>query len=204
MIAPELEHKLTSELHPNESLVWAGTPNGYPSNMIKLCIFFGVLPVILAAPLVYALSTGDRSIFETMNFTINGEQVDADTPDSTLREGVVTIGFILFFLIAGTAYWIRMRMREVYALTQTRAIIIKCYPFRRLASFPFHSLTRVERNGNNKIGTVMLFAEKPDLFERLLNFYGHQPNSFMKVENPIEVESLVMKSISSSKESAQQ
>lgn len=175
-----------------EEVLWSGAPQRLPVGFLVWLAFFTVLfSGFFIAPLGYALLTGDGSVFDSYNFSVNGQRITSETPSAFLRAPFVTMLVMMFVFVAFGLGWLLSKMREIYGITNKRIVILSRFPQRRIASLNPTQLRVIERRGGEKIGTISFVGSKHGLVDKVLALYRIRLHSFTNIENPKSVEALI-------------
>ena len=178
-----------------EDVIWSGRPQ----RVSRVALYYGLFAVgligLLALPLAQAALTGDMSVFENVNFTVNGEKLTRETPISIVYSTLVMLAGMCAFFVAVAVFWVVASRRKLFALTDRRAVIRNSFPVSKVSSIPLGNIFVVERSGGPNVGTIILFPARPTLISRIMNLYQIPTNSFSNIENPQAVEALILNAI---------
>ncbi|PQA88660.1 hypothetical protein [Hyphococcus luteus] len=193
------EDDLKDVLLPDEHVLWTGRPQRV--SRIALCygLFAVVLICVVAAPLAQAALTGDMSIFESVNFTVNGEKLTQETPISDVYTSLIMIAVIFVTVVSAAILWALSSRRKSFALTDKRAIIKSHFPVSKASSIPLKNIFVVERSGGKRIGIIKLFPTDPNLLSRIMSLYQIPANSFSNIENPQVTEATILSAVAQSR-----
>jgi len=178
-----------------EKVLWSGRPQLVSRVAITYGLFALVLISVLSLPLVHTAMTGDMSVFEQINFTINEEKVTAETPISVIYSTLMMLAFMVVIFGGATALWMVSSLRKSFWLTNLRAIIKKDFPLAKTTSINLANTFVVQRTGRRAIGTVTLFPTQPGFLSRLMALYQVPANSLTNIENPHDIEILILNTI---------
>ena len=193
MIADDVKHLFAKELRNNETLLWADKPRRIPREPVWLgALFIVPFVIFMIAPLAYAIFSGDRSIFDNYSFSINGERVDPETPTSTLWLAFIGISITVAIMVAFLAGYAYVQLREVYAITNQRAIIYSRFPTSRVVTVNPSFVSQIERSGNDQIGTLKFFDSRPGIVQRFMELYRVRLNAFSNISKPRDVEQILV------------
>ena len=192
MIAKDAQSLVSKELFPAEELLWADRPRSAPKGIFLFLAFIIIfLGGFFIGPLGYALVTQDMSFFDGYNFSINGRQVTSETPISTLWPAFVSSLAMLTIFIAYALSWLVVRMRDVYAITGGRGIIVTRFFGRRVSSINFALFPIIERSGGEKIGSLTFTGAEHGIVDKFLSLYRVRLNRFTNIRKPQAVEALI-------------
>ena len=187
-----VQARITPELREGETLLWADKPNRLPISIASIFLMlFSFIWLSVVLLIIFGVLT---SIQVADNDIIPPGLV------TELAKPLVALAFYvpLFFLLVGLMLLfssIRLLISplfQVYAITDQRGIIASnLYP-RRIISITEHGFARVERTGNDKIGTLEI-ADKQNRRDLRTAMYQVQLDSFQKIKNPKAVEALIHK-----------
>ncbi|NOX83697.1 MAG: hypothetical protein GXP06_12080 [Alphaproteobacteria bacterium] len=178
-----------------EKVLWSGRPQLVSRIAIAYGLFALVLISVFSLPLVHAAMTGDMSVFEQLNVTINEEKVTAETPISVVYSTLVLLAFMFVIFGGATALWMVSSLRRSFWLTDLRAIIKTDFPLAKTTSINLANTFVVQRTGRRAIGTVTLFPTQPGLLSRLMALYQVPANSLTNIEKPHDIEILILNTI---------
>jgi len=182
--------QVTPELRDGETLLWADRPNKLPISVASIFLMlFSFIWLSIVLLIIFGFVT---SIQVSENDIIPPGLV------TELAKPVVALAFYVpfFFLLVGLMLLlssIRLLISplfQVYAITDQRGIIASNLFPRRIISITEHGFARVERTGNDDIGTLEI-ADKQNRRDLRTAMYQVQLDSFQKVKNPKAVEALI-------------
>lgn len=176
-----------------ENLLWTGRPVRPPLGTIFLSAFlFSIFFVVLFYPLAMVVIGGDRSIIASFNLYINGERVTEATPNSELVFGLGFTTLVLLSLVIGAAFYVLVRMRERYAVTEKRVIIQSNIFGQRSFSWPYSEIAKIDFRGDDHVGTLTFVPKNETLFDKALVLYRIRMTQFMNIRNARSVEKLIL------------
>jgi hypothetical protein len=189
-IDTKVQKRIEPELRDGEILLWADRPNRLPistGSVFLLLFSFIWLSVVLL--IIFGVLT---SIQVVENDIIPPGLV------TELAKPLVALAFYvpLFFLLVGFMLMlsaVRLLISplfQVYAITDQRGIIASNLFPRRVISITEHGFARIERTGNEDIGTLEI-ADKQNKRDLRTAIYQVQLDSFQKIKNPKAVEALI-------------
>ncbi len=183
-IDEQVAEVVRTELSEDEKLLWADKPHALPAYPLVLAGFIFLLIGFFIVPMGYALWSGDMTMFDSYKLTINGQRVSSESPVSTLRIPFLMMIIALIIYIAILSFWAWVKRREIYGLTDKRAIILSLFPWKRVVSIAPAAMSVIERNGNGAIGSVVFRASQGTASEKVMGLSGAHPHSFTKIRNP--------------------
>ena len=182
-------------LQADETLLWEGAPHRASQTAVWYGLFGLSILGVLSAPAVYAIASNDMTVFDHVNFTLNGERITSETPIETMTTVVLWLTALAAVWIITVVIWRALSIRETYALSDKRVIIQKPLLPSRVASIPISTIWAVERSGGQEVGSVMFYGRDPSMIDRLMALYQVPPNKFLNIRNPSEVEALLLDAI---------
>ena len=174
MVDENLKQLFRSELLPREHILWSGQPQKphFPLLAVVMCVMSGLFLLIGLTMLIGMLFTGNV-------FT--------------------SVFMFIWTAIAGWNFYFGLNMifapmKQRYAVTNERVLIIQTGKRHRIASIRGVVLSQIERSGNDNIGTLDFGKKQSDLF-MFANATKPSLDSFMNIENPRKIEKLILEKL---------
>ena len=189
-IDENVRKQVTPELREGEELLWADRPNRLPISIASIFLMlFSFIWLSVVLLIIFGVFT---SIQVAENDIIPPGLV------TELAKPVIALAFYvpLFFLLIGLMLLlssVRLLISplfQVYAITDQRGIIASNLFPRRIISITEHGFARVERTGNDDIGTLEI-ADKQNRRDLRTAMYQVQLDSFQEIKKPNAVETLI-------------
>ncbi len=201
MIDPDIRNILRSQLHHGEKIIWAGRPQKHP-----VLVYLFVIPFLLIFVWAFPIQLGLAILQNdpsSVHMTINDVPVDANTPMSTIRITFFLTTGLLVPAIFAVFFYVRWRMREVYALTNESAVITRTsFPFQFVRIRP-QAFDYIIRSGNKDVGTLSFMQSDNKPLGRFIRNLNSDRIKFHNITEPIKVETLIYKQFLSMKKEPQ-
>lgn|GEM_PF-1451871 len=190
MINEKLRIRIAPELREGETLLWADKPNRLPFSLSSVfLLLFSLIWISVVFLIIFGVLT---SIQVAENEVIPPGLV------TELAKPIVALAFYvpIFFLLLGVMMLLSALrlfispLFQVYAITDQRGIIASNLFPRRIISITRHGFERIERTGNDDIGTLEI-ATRQNRRDLRTAMYQVQLDSFQKIKNPKAVEALI-------------
>ena len=192
MIEQDAAQIIETELLPGEKLLWADKPRQILTGAYYWAIFFLFsIFLLMGGPVVYALYSGDMTVFDAYNLSVNGERITSETSIDSLWSVLITLVAMMLFMLALGAGWVLLKMREVYGVTDRRAIIVSRFLQRRVASVNPTLTPYLDRSGNQRCGSLSFRGNEHGFPDKRLALYRVRHLSFWNIKNTAKVEALV-------------
>jgi len=182
--------RIMPELRDGENLLWADKPNKLPISVASIFLMlFSFIWLSIVLLIIFGVVT---------SIQISNSDIIPPGLVTELAKPVVALAFYVpfFFLLVGLMLLlssVRLLISplfQVYAITDQRGIIASNLFPRRIISITEHGFARIERTGNDDIGTLEI-ADKQNRRDLRTAIYQVQLDSFQKIKNPKAVEALI-------------
>ncbi|NNC37287.1 MAG: hypothetical protein EX271_13695 [Acidimicrobiales bacterium] len=189
-IDEKVRKQVTPELRKGEVLLWADRPNRLPISMSSIFLMlFSFIWLSVVLLIILGVFT-----------SIQVAETEIIPPGlvTELAKPIIALAFYVpfFFLLIGLMLLlssVRLLISplfQVYALTDQRGIIASNLFPRRIISITSHGFERIERTGNDDIGTLEI-ASRQNRRDLRTAMYQVQLDSFQKIKKPKAVERLI-------------
>lgn len=185
--------QLSAELSDGEALIWFDKPRrSAPTLARQLLIVTCVIIAAISAPLVYALATGNMSIFAGGWVSVNEVVVTPSSDRALLVDGLlIAASLALTMFVVALLMTISIRS-ERYGLSNRRLIRTRAFPWRNIASINPASIALLQRGRTTTIGSVTLVAVSADAPARVHRFFGLPTMILHDIADPAHVEHLLL------------
>ncbi len=177
MINEALRHIIEAELRSGEKLLWCDSPARMPKPLMP--IFYTLFVIIWLVGLIFMLRFGGFLAAAKTSFAFIA------IPLFMLGAGLLILWFSVKAVFAPS--------KQIYGLTNSRAIIAENYGKGPIRSFGANELSNYSRKGSTDIGTLEFVG--PSLTSANFNMSSLSGSGFYEIQDPKYVENLIYKNI---------
>jgi len=188
VINPDVKSKVMAELHSGEELLWADKSRKLILSfmekfMVAFLIFWLAVTTLMIMPSLFTSQ-------ETYKITYNGVPTEVSFLHFLLFASLFpAIGLFMLACLIGGA---KIRTGQIYAVTNSRSILISTFLVRRVTSFPHGKLIKISRHGKDDFGSIEFQRQENSKWFSFDPGWFFEMQLFSGIKNPKRVEALIL------------
>jgi len=188
MVNKDVKSNVTAVLHSGEKLLWADKSRKLViSFMEKIMLGFLIFWIVITSLLIFPSILVDKELYE---ITYNGVPTEVSFLHYHLFLSIFpTAGIAMLAFILGAA---KIRTGQVYAVTNSRCILISTFLFRRVTSIPHGKLIKISRRGKDDFGSIEFQTQEYSKWFSFDPSWFFEMQLFSGIKNPKRVEELIL------------